>query len=92
MNTLTITDLARNEHLDRPTLSAVRGGWKINAPSYSFGDTTYAGSYDASINAAQRLGQAQDVLTATANGSAFMDGVTVDHRVTQTGANTIVRR
>jgi hypothetical protein len=92
MKTLTITDLARSERLDRPTMSAVRGGWKVGAPSYSFGDTTYAGSYDSSINAAQNLGQTQDVLTATANGSAFADCVQVDNNVAQHGTNTIVRR
>lgn len=31
MKTLTIRDLARSEHLDRPTMAAVRGGWKIRA-------------------------------------------------------------
>jgi hypothetical protein len=92
MTTLTITDLARSERLDRPTMSAVRGGWKVGAPSYSFGDTTYAGSYDSSINAAQNLGQSQDVLTATANGSAFISGVHVDNDVAQHGKNTIVQR
>jgi hypothetical protein len=38
MKTLIITDLARSERLDRPTMSAVRGGWKVNAASYMFGD------------------------------------------------------
>jgi hypothetical protein len=92
MKTLTITDLARSERLDRPTMSAVRGGWKVNAASYSFGDITYAGTYDSSINAAQNLSQAQNVLTATANGAAFVGGVQVDNHVAQNGTNTIVRR
>ena len=92
MKTLTITDLARSECLDRPTMSAVRGGWKMNSPAYSFGDVTHAGTYDSSINATQNLGQAQDVLTATANGSAFADCVHVDNNVAQNGTNTIVRR
>ena len=29
MHTLTITDLARSKQLDRPTMAAVRGGWKM---------------------------------------------------------------
>jgi len=92
MKTVIITDLARSERLDRPTMSAVRGGWKVNSPSYSFGDITVAGSYDSSINATQNLGQAQNALTATANGAAFVDGVHVDNNVAQNGTNTIVRR
>jgi hypothetical protein len=92
MKTLTITDLARSDRLDRPTMSAVRGGWKVNSPTYSFGDITYAGTDNASINAAQNLGQVQNVMTATANGSAFADCVHVDNGVTQNGSNAIVRR
>jgi hypothetical protein len=92
MNTLTITDLARSERLDRPTMSAVRGGWKVNAASYSFGDIKYAGTHDSSINAAQNLSQVQNAMTATANGSAFVAGVHVDNRMAQDGTNTIVRR
>jgi hypothetical protein len=52
---------------------------------------TYAPSYDSSIHATQSLGQIQNVMTATANGSAFVDGVTVHNTVSQNGANTIVR-
>lgn len=92
MKTVIITDLARSEHLDRPTMSAVRGGWKVNAASYMFGDVNYAGTDDSSIHAMQNLGQAQSTLTATANGAAFVDGVNVDNDVTQNGKNTIVRR
>jgi hypothetical protein len=29
MKTLIITDLARSRQLDRPTMTAVRGGWKL---------------------------------------------------------------
>lgn len=92
MKTLTVTDLARSERLDRPTMSAVRGGWKMNSPTYSFGDITHAGTYDSSINATQNLGQVQNVLAATANDSAFVGGVHVHNDVTQNGANKIVRR
>jgi hypothetical protein len=92
MKTLSIKDLARSEHLDRPTMSAVRGGWRVNAPGYSFGNLNYGGSEDASISAVQNLGQQQNVLTATANGTAFAGGVHVDSDVTQRGDNVIVRR
>jgi hypothetical protein len=92
MNTLTIADLARSEQLDRPTMAAVRGGWKMGAPAYPLGDLKLAGSTDSSINATQTLGQMQDVLTATANGAAFVDGVHVDSDVAQHGENKIVRR
>ena len=92
MKTLIITDLARSERLDRPTMAAVRGGWKVNAASYTFGDIKYAGSDDSSINASQSLSQLQNVMTATANGSAFVDGVNVHNDVSQDGKNVIVRR
>jgi hypothetical protein len=90
MNTLTIKDLERAENLDRTAMTAVRGGWSMFAPSYKTGDTTYAPSYDSSINAMQNLGQQQSVLTATANGSAFLDGVSVHNTTHQNGQNKII--
>ena len=90
MKTLTILDLARSEQLDRPTMAAVRGGWKMAAPAYSYGDLKLGGSFDSSINATQNLAQMQEVLTATANGSAFVHGVHVDSDVDQRGENKIV--
>ena len=92
MKTLIITDLARTDNLDRATMTTVRGGFKFVAPSYSFGDFTYAPTSDSSINASQSLGQIQNVMTATANGSAFVDGVHVHNDVSQDGKNVIVRR
>ena len=92
MHTLTITDLARSEQLDRPTMAAVRGGWKMGAPSYPYGDLKLGGTFDSSIDATQNLAQTQEVLTATANGSAFVDGVDVHSNVDQHGDNKIVRR
>ena len=92
MKNLTITDLARTEQLDRSAMSAVRGGWSMYSPSYKLGDLTYAPSHDSSITAVQNLGQMQEVLTATANGSAFVDGVRVNSNVDQHGENLIVRR
>ena len=92
MNTLTIKDLDRAETLDRATMTTVRGGWNVFAPSYKYGDVTYAPTSDSSINASQSLGQIQNVMTATANGSAFVDGVHVHNDVSQDGKNVIVRR
>jgi hypothetical protein len=90
MNTLTIKDLDRAEQLDRAAMTAVRGGWSMYSPSLKVGDVTYAPSYDSSINAMQNLGQQQTALTATANGSAFLDGVGVHSTTHQNGQNKIV--
>jgi hypothetical protein len=92
MKTLTIIDLPRTEQLDRPTMAAVRGGWKLGSPAYVPGDVKLAGTFDSSISATQNMGQMQEVLTATANGAAFVDCVTVDSHVSQDGDNKIVRR
>jgi len=91
MKTLIIKDLARAEQLDRSAMSAVRGGWKMNSPTYKFGDFSYTPTYDSSITATQDLVQFQEVMTATANGSAFVDGVSVHSDVSQNGQNKIVR-
>lgn len=49
MKTLIITDLARSRQLDRPTMTAVRGGWKLAplrqpAPAVADGDADAAGT------------------------------------------------
>jgi hypothetical protein len=90
MKTLTIKDLDRTEQLDRSAMAAVRGGWNMFTPSFKTGDLTYKPSYDSSINAVQNLGQEQNVMTATANGSAFLDGVDVHSNVHQNGQNKII--
>ena len=90
MNTLIIKDLDRAEQLDRTAMAAVRGGWSVFAPSYKFGDVTYAPTSDSSINAMQSLSQQQNVLTATANDSAFLAGVSVDNNAHQNGKNKII--
>ena len=90
MKTLTIKDLDRAEQLDRTAMAAVRGGWSVFAPSYKFGDVTYAPTSDSSINAMQSLSQQQNVLTATANDSAFLAGVSVDNNTHQNGKNKII--
>jgi hypothetical protein len=90
MNTLTIKDLDRAEQLDRTAMAAVRGGWNVFAPSYKMGDYTYAPTSDSSINAMQSLSQQQNVLTATANDSAFLAGVSVNNDTHQNGKNKII--
>ena len=92
MKSLIITDLARTEELDRNAMAHVRGGWKMGSPGYAFGDVNYAPSFDSSITATQNLAQMQEVVTATANGSAFVHGVHVDSDVDQRGENKIIRR
>jgi hypothetical protein len=92
MKTLIIADLARTEQLDRAAMAAMRGGFKMEKPGYSFEHMNYAPSFDSSIHATQNLAQMQDVVTATANGSAFLGGVNVHSDVDQHGENKIVRR
>jgi len=91
MKTLTIKDLDRAEQLDRTAMAAVRGGHnEYYAPSFKMGDFTYAPSSDSSINAMQALSQQQNVMTATANESAFLAGVTVNNTTHQNGKNKII--
>ena len=91
MKTLTIKDLDRAETLDRAAMTTVRGGHnQYYAPSYKFGDITYAPTSDSSINAMQSLSQAQNVMTATANESAFLSGVSVNNNTHQNGKNKII--
>jgi hypothetical protein len=90
MKTLSIKDLARTEQLDRSAMSAVRGGWKMGAPSYSFGDVSYTPSYDSSIHATQDLTQFQSVFNSTVDGSAFVDDVHVQNNTSLFGQNNIV--
>ena len=96
MKTLIITDLARTEQLERGAMALVRGGYKMETsgynPSYPTGNFNYTPSFDSSIKATQNLAQMQDVVTATANGSAFLGGVDVHSDVDQHGENKIVRR
>jgi hypothetical protein len=92
MKTLTIKDLARAEQLDSAAMAGVRGGWKMSSPSYKFGNVMYAPQYDSSIHAVQDVTQEQSVLNATANGSAFVEGVHVKNTTEQFGQNNIVVR
>ena len=90
MKTLTIKDLARTENLASCAMAQVRGGWSMYTPGYKAGDYSYAPSYDSSITATQNLLQQQSVTTATANGSAFVNGVHVNSDVDQRGENKII--
>jgi hypothetical protein len=90
MKTITIKDLARTEELDRNAMTAVHGGWKMPASSYSFGTVNYNPVSDSSIHATQDLAQFQNVVNATANGSAFLDNVTTTNTTKQFGQNNVV--
>jgi hypothetical protein len=92
MKTLTIKDLARSEQLDGAAMATVRGGTNMKSASYSsYCDKDYGSSWDSSIHATQDLTQMQDVVNATANGSAFLDNIHVTNDVSQDGKNKIVR-
>jgi hypothetical protein len=90
MKTLMINDLARTEEMKRSAMAAVRGGMKPGAPSYPFGSLVYSPVSDSSIHATQDLAQLQKVVNATANGSAFVDGVHVKNHTDQFGQNNLV--
>ena len=90
MKTLTIKDLARTEQLDSGAMALVRGGFSMYSPGFKAGDLNYAPRYDSSIEAVQNLIQQQNVVTATANGSAFVKGVHVNSDVNQHGENKVI--
>jgi hypothetical protein len=90
MKTLTIQDLAVTCELDRGAMARVRGGYKMQQQSHSLNPMPgYNPGFDSSINARQSLQQLQDVVNATANGSAFLDGVSVHNNTDQFGQNNI---
>ena len=90
MNTLTIKDLAITCELDRDAMVRVRGGAKMQQQSYSLSPMpSYSPSFDSHIDARQSLQQLQDVVNATANGSAFLDGVSAHNNTDQFGQNNI---
>ena len=89
MKHLTINDLARSEQLDGTAMARVRGGYKMDTIGYK-PDVYFTDSYDSSIHAAQDLMQAQKVVNATANGSAFLHNIDVHNDVSQHGKNLIV--
>lgn len=90
MKTLTIKDLALTCELDRGAMARVRGGYKMQQQSHSLLPMpSYSPTYSSSIDARQGLQQLQDVVNATANGSAFIDGVHVTNNTDQFGQNNI---
>jgi hypothetical protein len=87
MNTLTIKDLALRCELGHKEMSHVRGGYKMGAASYPLLPMP---SYAPSVNATQDLRQAQQVLNETADGSAFISGVSVTNNTSQFGQNNLL--
>jgi hypothetical protein len=90
MKTLTIKDLALTCELDRDAMARVRGGYSMQQQSRSLVPMpSYSPSYSSSVDARQGLQQLQDVVNATANGSAFIDGVHATNNTDQFGQNNI---
>ncbi|MFJ1471798.1 hypothetical protein [Massilia orientalis] len=92
MNTLSIKDLALTCELDRGAMAHVRGGHgKMQQPSHGLSPMpAYFPSYNSTVDVDQNLQQFQNVTNATANGSAFIDGVTVHNNTSQFGQNNAV--
>jgi hypothetical protein len=94
MTTLIINDLALNCALDHKQMATVRGGhgssksasYNMSSPSYSLFTMP---TYSTSVNATQNLAQVQNVLNETANGSAFLSGVTANNNTSQFGQNNL---
>ena len=90
MKTLTIKDLAVTCELDRDAMARVRGGYKMQQQSYGMASMpSYTPTNTSSIKVDQSLQQLQNVVNATANGSAFIDGVTVHNDTDQFGQNNV---
>jgi len=90
MKTLNIKDLAETRELSHTDMIAVRGGHGskyMGSPSYSLFPMP---SYTTSVNADQNLTQVQNVLNDTANGSAFVSGVTANNNTSQFGQNNLL--
>jgi hypothetical protein len=91
MKTLTINDLAITCELDRDAMLRVRGGYKMQQQSHGMSPMpSYSPTFDSSITAKQGLQQLQDVVNATADGSAFIDGVSAHNSTDQYGQNNIL--
>jgi hypothetical protein len=88
MKTLTIKDLALTCDLDRGAMARVRGGYGKMQPSYSLYPMPYSSpGYTSTVDVNQNLQQLQNVTNATANGSAFINGVTANNNTSQFGQN-----
>jgi hypothetical protein len=94
MKTLTIKDLVHTGELDHDAMASVRGGYSSypSMPSYPVKSLSpsYPPSSNSSISVEQNLSQFQSVLNATANGSAFIEGVDVHNDTSQFGQNNVV--
>jgi hypothetical protein len=87
MKTLIIRDLTVTSELDHHAMRAVRGGHGMTQTSWN--PLPQAPTFRSSVDATQSLIQLQNVVNATANGSAFIDGVTVNNNTSQFGQNNI---
>jgi hypothetical protein len=94
MKTLSIKDLVHAGDLDRDAMATVRGGMSSSCypslPSYpvkSLCPPSYPSSSSSSLAITQDLSQLQSVVNATANGSAFIEGVDVHNNTSQYGQN-----
>ena len=86
MKTLIINDLTVTSELDHHAMRAVRGGHGMTQTSWY---PPEAPKFSSSLDATQNLTQFQNVVNATANGSAFVDGVTANNNTSQFGQNNI---
>jgi hypothetical protein len=88
MKTLTIKDLGHTEALDHRSMAAVRGGTSMSLPCYP-SSMQYPSPKTDSLKIDQSLTQLQDVQNFTANGSAFLSGVTANNCTEQFGQNNV---
>jgi hypothetical protein len=86
MTTLILKDLAVTCELSRNEMTAIRGGHGTTTMPWP---PMVSPSYDTSIKANQNLMQFQDVKNLTANGSAFISGVSATNNTDQFGQNNI---
>ncbi|WP_413673151.1 hypothetical protein ACEN9H_30445 [Massilia cellulosiltytica] len=87
MKTLIIKDLAATCELSHSDMTAIRGGHGTSSQSYSLYPMP---SYAKTVNATQNLTQFQNVLNETADGSAFVSGVTANNNTSQFGQNNLL--
>ena len=89
MKTLIIKDLAQSCELDHKQMASVRGGHGMSSPSYSLYPMP-SPTYSKTVNATQNLAQIQNVLNETADGSAFVNGVTANNNTSQFDQNNLL--
>jgi len=87
MHTLIIKDLAATCELNHSAMTAIRGGHGTRTMPWT---TMVSPSYDTSVKANQNLMQFQDVKNLTANGSAFVAGVSATNNTDQFGQNNLL--